>query len=229
MSDSRPRQWGKWWFSIGLALCMAVLGLRVGMPLYRRQRAFDTMTRMRVAASRAPWIPDWARGFVHEGWHSPLDRIDWVTTSNVTLSHTQIRELLLQLQELDELPAIDVATAPLEDADLEIIASFSNLKNLGLAATSVTGDGLKHIARLSNLRTLDLSRTQIDDAGLIHLTQMTKLENLNIDQTRISNDGLEHLAGLVNLHDLSVSNTGVTDAGLEKLRISLPHLAVTDD
>lgn len=229
MSEPRPARRGKAWPGIGLAICIVAFLLRAGLPLYRRQCAFDTMARLRVVCNREPWVPDWAYPYVGEGWHSPFDRIDGVTTTTVTLSPAQVRELLMQLRAIDGLVDLDVATAPVGDKDLEIISSFSRLEFLGLAATPLTDDGLKYVARLPNLRKLDLSRTQIDDAGLVHLAKLPKLEVLGIDHTRISNKGLEHLAGLTKLRMLSISNTAITDAGLEGLRKSHGELDVTDD
>ena len=143
------------------------------------------------------------------------------------------------------------------DADMQSIATFTDLQKLALAGTKITDAGLVHLVGLSQLRWLNLG-AGVTDAGLKHLKglkQLTTLvlydssvkgyglEHLNeLPQLRemylggaVTDEGLKHIQGLSQLRELDLSGTGITDAGLQGLqglshleRLSLRHNEISD-
>ena len=73
---------------------------------------------------------------------------------------------------------------------------MTNLQELNLYGTAVTGSGLVHSQGLTNLRWLNLSGTQITDAGLGQLKGLTSLRTLRLNDTQVTDAGIVHLKGL---------------------------------
>jgi len=119
-----------------------------------------------------------------------------------------------------------LASAPVTDDKLALVARLNNVVWLNLRGTAVTDEGLRHLAGLSKLRRLHLERTGIGDAGLAHLAGLTELEYLNIYGTQVSDEGLRHLAGLKKLRRLFVWQSRVTPAGMAWLGEQLPDLEI---
>ena len=89
-----------------------------------------------------------------------------------------------------------------DDAALSPLQKLPALREVGLAWTKISDDGLKQLASLEQLETLDLASTNITDAGLDHLVGLKKLKRLNVE------------------------GSDVTLAGMKKLRVALPDLFV---
>jgi hypothetical protein len=67
----------------------------------------------------------------------------------------------------------DVRTNPaLNDAELEKLQDFSELRSLRAPGIKVTDAGLVNLKRMSKLRYLDLSRTSVTDAGVNDLKKV---------------------------------------------------------
>jgi|GEM_PF-6637861 len=231
---SKPRtksRWG-WWITAGLAFCLLAAGLRVGLPLYRRNVALATVTRLKFTVKTSSQRPEWLRKYDRWGWTNGLDSVneiyDWHYTGS-RLSETEIDEFLSQIRVFHELKRLDMFGINLQDRDLSVLEYFPNLESLNLEMSSVTGDGMKYLASSLKIHELILTNTEVDDAGLSRLALHVKLARLDLDGTHVSDAGLKHLAQLPNLNTLNVSNTAVTEAGLDELLKSHPALSVTDD
>ena len=68
------------------------------------------------------------------------------------------------------------AVAKLKDADLAHLSSFSEMTDLSMEETKITGAGLKHIAELKKIEWLNLWDTKINDEGLTHLKKLNALD-----------------------------------------------------
>jgi predicted Zn finger-like uncharacterized protein len=102
------------------------------------------------------------------------------------------------------------------DTDLENLSCLSKLKEVRLATTRVTGEGLRHIAPNPELFSLHLQRTSLNDIGLAEVGKLSSIRDLRCDDTKITDAGLVHLRNLP-LEVLVLRNTAVTDAGLVHL------------
>ena len=119
-----------------------------------------------------------------------------------------------------------------DDSGLEAISSLTNLRELALRQSAVTGVGLRPFV---NLEELDLTLTRLDDGGAASLAAMSKLRRLRIGDTLITDQAISHIARLASLEELDLHGTSVTDAGVVRLaklanlrKIQLGGTAVTD-
>jgi hypothetical protein len=237
MSEPRTKPRRGWWISTALVICLVAIGLRVGIPVYRRTCALAALRRLDFKGAANSEKPGWLSRLDRPGWTHSFLSIDAVFNNfsaksirgSSRLSRTETVDLLSQIKVFGELRHLELSWTALADDDLVLLECFQNLTALNLQATPITGEGLKHLAKLPKLRALILTDTLIDDAGLAHLARLTKLESLHLDRTPISNAGLTHLAKLSNLRELTVSGTAVTDAGLDELLKTHPALSVSDD
>jgi hypothetical protein len=113
--------------------------------------------------------------------------------------------------------ALDLSRSAVTDADLALVAAFSDLEALDLRLTSVGDDGVAHLAGIRTLRFLNLFRTRVSDASLEYLRASAGLETLLVGGTRVTDAGLAHLSAFPRLRKLSVFDTAVGDASLEHL------------
>jgi internalin A len=82
----------------------------------------------------------------------------------------------------------------LTDDDLKVIvAGFPQVKDLTVAESMVTDDGLKELKALSKLESLSLTRTKITDAGLKNLKDMKGLKMLHVIDTKVTEAGVKDL------------------------------------
>jgi hypothetical protein len=99
-------------------------------------------------------------------------------------------ELLPKLPEPQVPFGLDLTWLPLTDRWLVDLRELKNLQALNLAGRQITDAGLKELAALKNLQWLDLSDTQVTDAGLKELAALKNLQTLNLGYTRITDAGL---------------------------------------
>jgi hypothetical protein len=116
---------------------------------------------------------------------------------------------------------------PVADADLAKAATLSQqIFRLNLRSAGVTDAQLDLIASLQVLSHLRLENNPITDAGVSRLTVLKSLSYLNLFGTRISDRGLASLGSLENLRAVYVWQTAVTDAGVTAFRASHPGVLV---
>jgi hypothetical protein len=154
----------------------------------------------------------------------------------------------------DRLIDVDLDGKPATDADLDHLATLSDLKILNLSGSRITDEGLAKLAPLKRLKFLYLFKTDITDAGLAHLKELPRLEVICLDQTLITDAGIKTLEGLprleklhvhsrvpltdatieslskhVRLFELKVGGPGFTEKGIARLREALPNCTVHYD
>ena len=98
--------------------------------------------------------------------------------------------------------------------------------DLDLAGAPVNEADLANLAGLKNLKRLSLANSTVADSALVHLTGLTKLESLNLFHTAITDAGLTKLNGLKNLKRLYVAETKVTDAGVQAFQKAVANVQV---
>lgn len=138
-----------------------------------------------------------------------LLRLAGSTSHSVTVQYKLVRPSNAAGAE----PAVTMRKLPGSGPDVE-----------DLEGRIVTQADLERIATKSELVRLDLSFTNVTDSDLKYLAGLSKLEWLGLAQSRrnpkggITDRGLVHLSGLTNLRYLQLSGNGVTDTGLEHLK-----------
>jgi len=109
----------------------------------------------------------------------------------------------------------DMDTAP-DDTCMLHIAHLTGLKELDLANTNITSEGMKHITKLQLLERLTLPKT-IRSSGLSYVAQLKSLKRLYFKENRVTNAGLRHLSKLTSLEELELGGEHIGDAGLVHL------------
>lgn len=152
---------------------------------------------------------------------------------------------LRALSELKNLKSLTLEHA--SDADLGILASLPQLRELSLGGGATTDAQLKQVAQLKLLRHFAVWLTRISGVGLSHLSALEHLRTLTIPQlntlcpqlsqfagrhvptylelfgNEVTDDGIKHLLQLSQLTAIDLRNTAVTSQGLETLS-QLPRL-----
>jgi hypothetical protein len=154
------------WIAIPTAvLVVAVIGVQVGLPLYRRQAAFVTIDRLGGDSSSTRSAPDWL-------WHLLGDTLT---------------------EPWDDVQGVYLMKTTANDADLSSIAALTSVRFVYLDETQVTDAGLAHLQAMKGLETLSLSGTRLTDSGLEILKGLTNLENLYLHDTEVTNAGVAEL------------------------------------
>lgn len=128
---------------------------------------------------------------------------------------------LVPLSRLRQLERLDVGwCSGLGDSDAAVLARFTRLRELNLARTQVTDQGLAHLHRLSSIHTLSLAGTRVGDNALAALLcQLSHLQALNLERCTLAGDAA--LASLgqhaSQLKELCLGYTAVSDGGLRHL------------
>jgi hypothetical protein len=112
------------------------------------------------------------------------------------------------------------------DADLALLKSFPNLRELYLGRAKVGNPGMTHLAALGKLQTLSLAYTQVTDEGLKDLAGLKQLESLALTGTKVGDAGLKHLHQMKQLRELYLRGTGVSDMGVAELRKAIPKVTI---
>lgn len=109
------------------------------------------------------------------------------------------------------------------DENLQYLSVFTNLNELDLSYSNITGSGLKYLKPLKKLKFLGLANTKMNDEGMRSLSGITS-ENISIDLTNtgITDRGLKYLENNTNIYSLFLPGTKTTEACRKYLENKLP-------
>ncbi|TDB61171.1 c-type cytochrome domain-containing protein [Arundinibacter roseus] len=94
-------------------------------------------------------------------------------------------EELLEIQE--QVVSLTLAKMPVTDADLDLIASFKNLRKLNLNFTEIAGTTLPKLSALPSLHTLTLTGTKVTFGQLAkNLPQLKSLKQVSVWDTDLT-------------------------------------------
>ncbi|WP_164102272.1 leucine-rich repeat domain-containing protein [Candidatus Laterigemmans baculatus] len=191
-------------------------------------------------------VPDWLLSTLgHDHFHSVGQLSTYSTWGDSPDGQFFIsRDMLQHLRSLPRLQVLKLDRTPVNDDDLSVIRSLSQLQKLHLGrAAEVTDEGVASLSQLRDLEYLELNYTrltdksvealsrlprlsvlrlsgQFSDDSLRHVGGMAQLRELTlggVERTGISNEGLVHLRGLTDLEELNLYNSRVTEEGLRHL------------
>ncbi|WP_025762847.1 FN3 associated domain-containing protein [Dyadobacter tibetensis] len=103
---------------------------------------------------------------------------------------------LLPLKE--QVVQMDLSKMPVQDADLKLIGSFTELRTLILNFTDLKGGGLAELKGLRKLRELSLSGTRLKLDQLEALKQLPALQTVYVWSTGLSNEEIQKLRSIPN-------------------------------
>lgn len=157
-------------------------------------------------------------------------RADWarLLKAESTFSTKQILEILdSKLKEqrcsgpddVQEIRLCRIASAEF----LPHLRSYTSLKILDLADSSISDSDLAPLGEFRQLRLLRLNNTSVTDAGIEHLGGLASLEELYIPGTQVTDRCLEILTRLPKLKYVSLTNTAVTDEAARQFSERRPN------
>mmetsp|Transcript_21315 Transcript_21315/g.31609 ORF Transcript_21315/g.31609 Transcript_21315/m.31609 type:complete len:802 (-) Transcript_21315:50-2455(-) len=151
-------------------------------------------------------------GILRSSWQEKV-----IALRSLELCYSGVRDShIARLTHLPSLEDLNLDSCPVGDWTIAHLAENNvvpNLKNLDLADTDLTDNGMAHIPKFKMLSRLSLFYCNITNSGLRHLASMTSLETLNLDSRDISDEGLSCLHSLKNLKSLDIFSGRITDAG----------------
>lgn len=128
------------------------------------------------------------------------------------------RRLLARWQRsADELDAEYRRFLNVNDRQLRFLDHPAGVRNLCLAHTEVTDEGLRVLQECRELQWLDLAFTRVSDATVNRLDGARQLRQLSLERTSVGDAALATIARLKSLEELDLSHTGVTDEGVTRL------------
>ncbi len=169
--------------------------------------------------------------WLYEGWRSERHAIAAVATLGGRMKTSRLGPawvgrfyVVIPLDFLrNRVSLVNLAGKPVTDADLDVLGTFSNLRDLYLQETHVTGAGMAWVRRLRHLEFINLADTPATDNAMAHLRYLPQLRELTLNRTRVTDAGLAELRGLTRMIAICLDGTQVTDAGLAHLR-GMVHL-----
>lgn len=123
----------------------------------------------------------------------------------------QTKNLSLDLKQISDFPdkesveAISLRSSMVDDASLEFIDQFRNLKRLNLTDTWIQDGTLARVARLTKLEELTLEGTRVTDYGVGLLSTCSRLRKIDLDDTTVTGTGFEQLRNLDQLTVLKLA------------------------
>jgi hypothetical protein len=134
------------------------------------------------------------------------------------------RQLWDKIHAATELRKLELIRVPVSDEDLQNFSPCTQLEELLLAHTKVTGAGLRHLGN-TNLKRLAIHSRSVTQEGLQQLKVLQKLEALEIHCPELQMSDLASLGELKQLQSLDAGRTPLGPNGLQVLE-GLPHLRV---
>lgn len=129
-----------------------------------------------------------------------------------------------QLKELEkirkQIVSLDLAKMPLQDADLQFISGFENLRRLNLSFTGISGNSIQVLKKLRFLRSLSLAGNKITIAQLEQLHAFPELKTVYVWDTKIADNEVERLQQKLKTIDFVTGYKGDTTI----LKLSPPVL-----
>jgi uncharacterized membrane protein len=110
--------------------------------------------------------------------------------SVASYSPEQLKELLTVKEQV---VSLSLNKMPVKDEELKTISQFSNLRQLNLSFTSITGTTLNELNKLKELRQLSLSGTAVKKENIVQLSSLKKLTQLFIWNTALNEKDIADL------------------------------------
>jgi uncharacterized membrane protein len=125
----------------------------------------------------------------------PLYRESPALQADFFLKESFKPEFLSELKRVaDQLVVLNLSKMPVNNNDLSVISSFTNLENLNLNFTAIDGKGLASLTGLKNLESLSLAGTSVNANDLEAVLSLPKLAQLYVWNTDMTQDEKETLS-----------------------------------
>jgi Leucine-rich repeat (LRR) protein len=144
-----------------------------------------------VALARCPYL----ESLDFSGCELSRDRIAALVEHGRSIRRPRLAKCGIENQDLSllagmpQLVELNLSGVDVRDTDAAWLSSLTNLRQLELADTRLTSEGLSKL-RLDQLETLDLSGARIADLDLFRFVRMKELRHLGVARTGVTANGL---------------------------------------
>jgi len=223
------------WIGVAaVVMAMLVIGLKIGLPIYREQTALREIQRLGGSIVMHPRGPAWFQRLVESERLNDLagptfmqvfSTVDFIRLppDSLTWDH-RFRGWYAGSRPYADPPTVD-------DVTLACITGVPGLRQLDLSCTNVSDVGMEYVSRLRNLDALYLDGTDVSDASGPLFARLAQLKTLSIVHSNVTAAGLFQLKALPMLEVLLVDDAQLTPAGMRQLAVfpSLKHVRVSCD
>jgi len=108
----------------------------------------------------------------------------------------------------------------------ELSPYFESFSRLSMVASGIDDDGLYYISQMTNLRELYIQKTNVTGSGLIYLQRLPQLEILNLSFTPLDDKIALDLLKLPVLKEVYLYRTQTTRQVIEAMRKNKPQLKI---
>jgi internalin A len=170
-------------------------------------------------------IPDWLMKTLGPDYLSNVDTASLADDPTMPPIEGALATGLGQLHQLKKLRFPSQST--MDDAGLAQLSGLTELEDLDLRCSGLTGAGIVHLAGMRKLRMLKLGSIPLRDEHLAPLSGLTKLWELSLTGDQLSDLGISHLAPLTDLKQLLIydGNPRIVKGGQPKTKSNPEGLA----
>jgi hypothetical protein len=161
-------------------------------------------------SSRRPTTPKWLRFVLGEYCFAEIVDVGFMKAMTEREGFVEALDCIAALPSLER---VSFATAPVTDEDLQCLKGTNRLSCLILNGTSVDGTGLAFI-HSEKLKELNLAETRLSDEGLRRISRLTELERLSIKSSSLRLTELKQLNPIRGLKEIRFSGD-ISDEGIE--------------
>ena len=144
------------------------------------------------------------------------DSGDWFVTQSGILLPDWLRQFAGD-EMFGRVVAVDFWGSHCQDEDLAVVCrQLDDVKNMRLAVSRVTAEGIEHLRHLEALESLQLEPIQLSALGVHHLAELPHLREMRLVGMGANREALAELSKLRALRQLSAP-TDLSDADLEAM------------
>jgi len=126
--------------------------------------------------------------------------------------------------------SMQMPPALITNQSIEKLKPYASLfSRVSLPGADIDDDALFEIGKMTNLRDLYLPKTNITGEGLQYLKGLTLLENINLSNSELSNVGILNLIHLPEIKTVYVWGAETDTVVLKSLRAHLPDVKILEE
>ncbi len=126
--------------------------------------------------------------------------------------------------------SMQIPPALITNHSLEKLRPYASLfSKVSLPGADIDDDALFVIGKMTNLRDLYLPKTCVTGEGLTYLKDLTLLENINLSNSELSNVGILNLIHLPEVKRVYVWGAETDTVVLQSLRAHLPEVKILEE
>lgn len=112
------------------------------------------------------------------------------------------------------------------DNFIPLLHRFTELMELNLAYSDITGQGISQLPIFPKLKRLEITGINCVEGTAIYLSKLINLEYLNLSRTNFNDDWLDYIISLDKLNTVLLTKTNISENGKQRLKLFLPDCRI---